>query len=417
MSYHSHDHNTSRQERAMQVSDLNNMVSQLLQDAVAPVIVRGEISNLAEPQSGHCYFSLKDAQAQVRCTLFKTQRRQCQVQPENGMEVLVIAQVGLYAPRGDFQLRIQNIYPSGLGAWQRAFKQCYDKLKKAGLFDPKHKQTWPAMPRCIGVITSATGAAVQDIIKVLKRRAPQIPIIVYPSLVQGDKAHQTLANAITTANKRNECDVLILARGGGSIEDLWAFNHPMLAECIFDSDIPIITGVGHQSDTTIADYVADYRAATPSAAAECVSPNRADLYKQLEKQQQYLQHALHKKWQTIISKIKQSYWQLQPHNPQQIIMLAAQRWLQAKNQLTSIHQHILEPLENRLNLAAKQLEAISPLHTLTRGYTITFDENGKTILHSADAVKAHTAHHAVLRLRYHDGDVLVTRTNKDQTTQ
>lgn len=407
--------NTPLQERAMQVSDLNDMVAQLLQDALAPVIVCGEISNLAEPQSGHCYFSLKDANAQVRCALFKPNRRQCQVQPEDGMEVLVVAQVGLYAPRGDFQLRIQNIYPSGLGAWQRAFKQCYDKLKKAGLFDPKHKRALPTTPRCIGVITSATGAAVQDIIKVLKRRAPQIPIIIYPSLVQGDKAHQTLTQAVAIANERDECDVLILARGGGSIEDLWAFNHPTLAQALFDSQIPIVTGIGHQSDTTIADYVADYRAATPSAAAECVSPDQTQLQKQLEKQYEALQHALLKRWQSIITKVQQYYWQLQPHDPHQMITLAKQRLLQAQKQLINTRQHMLEPFVHRLNIAAKQLEAISPLQTLARGYAMTFDQDGKTVLHSADAVKTYLSHNPLLRIRYHDGDVMVTHPPDDNT--
>src|SRR3990167_11367189 len=253
------------------VSRLNNEVKFILEDRFPWVWVEGEISNFAAPHSGHWYFSLKDNTAQVRCAMFRGQQRKLIFTPKDGMHVLINARVSLYENRGEFQLIAESMEERGEGKLRRAFEMLKKKLETAGLFDPLHKKKLPSFPKQIGIITSETGAAIADILTILKRRFPSIPIIVYPTLVQGTLAAPSIVKALKTANRRNECDVIILARGGGSLEDLWAFNEEIVAYAIFESDIPIISGVGHEIDFTIADFVADVRAPTPSAAAEMIT--------------------------------------------------------------------------------------------------------------------------------------------------
>ena len=256
---------TSSQRNTLTVTELNRATSQLLNEHFFSVLVEGEISNLSAPSSGHLYFSLKDSNAQVRCAMFKTQQRKLSFKPENGKQVIVKAQVSLYEPRGDFQLIIEHLEEAGDGALRRAFDLLKVKLSEEGLFSPATKQSIPALPGTIGIITSPSGAAIRDILTVLKRRFTAVPIIVYPVAVQGHNAKHEIAKAIALANEHQLCDVLILGRGGGSLEDLWAFNEELVARAIFASQIPIISAVGHETDITIADFVADLRAATPSA--------------------------------------------------------------------------------------------------------------------------------------------------------
>ena len=253
------------------VSQLNRETGQLLSRHFLSIRVEGEISNLSTPASGHVYFSLKDANAQVRCAMFKNQRRRGGFKPENGKQVIVTAEVSLYEPRGDYQLIVEHIEEAGDGALRRAFDALKLKLSAEGLFDAANKQSLPALPKAIGVITSPSGAAIRDILTVLQRRFPAIPVIIYPTAVQGTNAQHEIAGAIAIANKSWQCDVLILARGGGSLEDLWAFNEEKVARAIATSSIPIISGIGHETDFTIADFAADLRAPTPSAAAEHAS--------------------------------------------------------------------------------------------------------------------------------------------------
>jgi len=265
------------------ISELNQMVQDLLEDAFLPIWVEGEISNFASPSSGHWYFSLKDEKAQVRCALFNGRQRYKDSQPKNGMQILARAKISLYPTRGEFQLIIDQFEPAGEGALRKAFEKLKNQLATEGLFDPQHKKSLPKFPSTIGVISSDTGAALRDICIVLKHRFPAINIIVYPSLVQGRNASTQIVRQIKTANQRKECDVLILARGGGSLEDLWPFNEENVARAIFKSELPLISAIGHETDFTIADFVADIRAATPTMAAQLASPDGSEYPQQLDK--------------------------------------------------------------------------------------------------------------------------------------
>ena len=251
-----------------------------------------EISNLSQPASGHWYFTLKDDRAQVRCAMFRNSNRRVTFRPQNGQQVLVRASITLYEPRGDYQLIAESMQPAGDGLLQQQFEQLKQRLSAEGLFDQQFKQPLPAPAKRVGVITSASGAALHDILQVLQRRDPSLPIVIYPTSVQGAEAPMQIVRAIETANRRDECDVLIVGRGGGSLEDLWSFNDERVARAIFASRIPIVSAVGHETDVTIADFVADLRAPTPSAAAELVSRNQLELLRQLQSQQQRLEMAM-----------------------------------------------------------------------------------------------------------------------------
>lgn len=258
------------------VTRLNQAARAALERSLGGVWVEGEISNLARPQSGHIYFSLKDDAAQVRCAMFRSRNSSLNFAPDNGMQVLAHGRISVYEARGDYQLIVETLEPAGEGLLRLRFEKLKRKLAAEGLFDTQTKREWPVWPRAIGVVTSASGAAVRDIVTVLGRRCAAIPVIIYPSTVQGDEAPAEIARAIASANQHAACDVLVVGRGGGSLEDLWAFNEEVVARAIHSSEIPIVSAVGHETDITIADFVADARAATPSAAAELVSPDSAE---------------------------------------------------------------------------------------------------------------------------------------------
>lgn len=253
------------------VSELNRNVKTVLESAIPLLWVSGEISNIKRYPSGHWYFSLKDADAQVRCVMFRHKNRYLDWQPQDGVRVEILARVTVYEARGDYQLNVETMRCAGLGALYEAFEKLKAKLEKAGLFDPVRKKKPPTFPRQIGIVTSPATAALRDVLITLKRRVPMLPVIIYPAPVQGKDAAQRIAAAIATASERRECDVLILCRGGGSIEDLWAFNEETVAQAIVGCTIPIICGVGHETDFTIAEFVADQRAPTPTGAAELAS--------------------------------------------------------------------------------------------------------------------------------------------------
>ena len=258
------------------VSRLNLDARAILEEAFSTVWIEGEVSNLARPRSGHMYFTLKDESCQVRCAMFRMHNRTLSFAPEDGMQVLAHARVGLYPERGEFQLIVQYMEEAGAGALRRAFDALKNRLGAEGLFDAGHKRPLPVLPRCIGVVTSPTGAAVRDVLSVLGRRFPAVPVVIHPVPVQGAGAAEAIARMIDLACERSECDVLILARGGGSLEDLWSFNEEVVARAMHRASIPIVTGVGHEVDFTIADLVADVRAPTPSAAAESVVPDASE---------------------------------------------------------------------------------------------------------------------------------------------
>ena len=258
------------------VSRLNLDARAILEEAFSTVWIEGEVSNLARPRSGHMYFTLKDENCQVRCAMFRMHNRSLGFLPDDGMQVLAHAKVSLYPERGEFQLIVQYMEEAGAGALRRAFDALKNRLGAEGLFDAGHKLPLPVLPRCIGVVTSPTGAAVRDVLSVLGRRFPAVPVVIHPVPVQGAGAAGAIARMIGLACERSECDVLILARGGGSLEDLWAFNEETVARAMHRASIPIVTGVGHEVDFTIADLVADLRAPTPSAAAESVAPDASE---------------------------------------------------------------------------------------------------------------------------------------------
>jgi len=271
--------NLQPDRRSLTVSELTARIRDLLAKNFIDVLVEGEVSNCREAQSGHIYFTLKDDKAQVKCVWFKQQMRGVRFRPEDGLKVTVRGSIGLYEARGEYQIYVDSLDPAGRGALQLAFEQLKKKLENEGLFDAKHKKRLPLLPSRIGLITSPTGAAVRDVVRILRRRFPNVHLTLLPVRVQGEGSAGEIARAVRFFNQRLQVDVLILARGGGSLEDLWAFNEEVVARVIFDSTIPVISGVGHETDFTIADFVADVRASTPSAAAEIVVQTRREFDK------------------------------------------------------------------------------------------------------------------------------------------
>lgn len=373
------------QQKTITVSQLNLQVKTLLDASLPSQWIEGEISNFACPASGHWYFSLKDEKAQIRCAMFCGNNSRVNFKPESGQQILVRGKVSLYAPRGDYQLVVDHMEEAGVGALQRAFDQLKNKLLKEGLFSDQHKQALPDIPRCVGVVTSDTGAAIRDILSVLERRFPLMTIIVYPTLVQGDKAAKQIANMISTANKRQECDVLIVSRGGGSLEDLWPFNEEIVARAMFDSNIPIISGVGHEVDFTIADFVADYRAPTPSAAAETVSPDQEELLQTLDDYEASFVDGIHNQIDRLQQQLDWLFKRLKQQHPAR--QLADQHVLldRLKHGLQTAHLRLVENRRAQFSELARALNAVSPLATLDRGYAIA--SKGRAILCSSDDVK------------------------------
>lgn len=279
----------------LSVSELNRRTKQLLEKNFPLMWISGEISNFIAAASGHWYFSLKDSNAQVRCAMFRHKSQYLDWQPRNGDQIEVRALVTLYEPRGEYQLSVENIRRAGLGALYEAFGKLKARLEQEGLFDAADKKPLPAFPGRIGIVTSPAAAALRDVLTTLRRRMPSIPVILYPTPVQGEGAAAKIAEAIRTAASRAECDVLIVCRGGGSIEDLWAFNEEIVAWAIHACPIPVVSGVGHETDITISDFVADRRAPTPTSAAEQASPNRADLRHRIETMHSRLSRHLRQK--------------------------------------------------------------------------------------------------------------------------
>lgn len=371
------------------VSQLNREAKSLLTSHFWSVRVEGEISNFSAPASGHWYFTLKDDQAQIRCAMFRGQQPRG-FKPANGNQVVVRAQVTLYEPRGDYQLVADKIEAAGAGALRLAFEKLKSKLHGEGLFDDSLKRALPVIPGQIAVITSSTGAAVHDILTVLKRRFPAIPVVIYPVAVQGDNAKFEISAALQLANRRGEADVIILARGGGSLEDLWAFNEEIVARAIAASQIPVISGVGHEVDVTIADFVADLRAATPSAAAEHAVPHQQEWLGYFEyfeqRLSQYLQRLLAQHNQHLLWLNKA----LTRQHPGQKLQRNAQR-------LDELEQRLTQALRHRLQLRSQQLQASH--HQLLRhqpGNRIA--RQHLALQHAQQRLKA-GMHHKLLQLR------------------
>ncbi|MGF1685924.1 exodeoxyribonuclease VII large subunit [Photobacterium japonica] len=423
---------TQSNDRIYTVSSLNAQVRLILENEMGVVWLIGELSNLSIPVSGHWYFTLKDSRAQVKCAMFKGSNRNVTFRPANGNQVLVKARLSLYEPRGDYQLIIESMQPEGDGRLQQQFEQLKMSMAADGLFAQSLKQPLPEQPLRVGIVTSKTGAALYDILNVLKRRDPSLPVVIYPTMVQGDGAAISIAQAIGRANARQECDVLIVGRGGGSLEDLWAFNEEIVARTIAASQIPIVSAVGHEVDVTIADFVADVRAPTPSAAAELISRDMTHQTQAINQRKQQLRHAMrhflsqrHATTVQLQHRLDKQHPQVRLNQQQQQLDELDARLLQAMQRRLARHQQHLErqqyklalhsPAKNiqtqqnqlahrkhqlldamdrhllqtqhRLAMAAEKLDAVSPLATLGRGYSITRDQNGKVIRHR-DQVKA-----------------------------
>ena len=428
------------------VSRLNAEIRAMLETGFPLVWVAGEISNLAAPRSGHLYFTLKDAHAQVRCALFRNRRRLLRFEPREGDQVLARVRVSLYEARGDFQLIVEHLEPAGEGELLRAFEALKAKLAAEGLFDQARKRPLPPFPRRIGVVTSPTGAAIRDILNVLARRNPGVEVIIYPALVQGEGAAAELAEALRLAEARGECDLLILARGGGSAEDLAAFNDEALARTIAALETPLISAVGHEIDFTIADFVADRRAPTPSAAAELAVPDQAQLRERLALIEQRLMRAIHRRIealaerlahavhklrllhpgrrleqqalrvdelerrlvQALARRIEQTRARLQglerrlfERSPAQRLVHLEHRLATSRHRLTQSMEQLLERRRQDLARLAAALRAVSPLETLARGYSITTRADDGRVLMDAGQVRPGER----IRTRLHRGEL------------
>jgi exodeoxyribonuclease VII large subunit len=359
------------------VSQLNRQARLLLETELPALCVCGELSNFSRPSSGHWYFSLKDAQAQVRCAMFRNRNQLLGFQPDNGVQVLARGKISLYEGRGDFQLIVDSLEPYGDGVLAQQFEKLKQELHALGWFEASLKQALPKFPKRIGIITSPTGAAIRDILHVLKRRLPMLPVIIYPTAVQGRQAAAEIARTLELANQHQACDCLILARGGGSLEDLWAFNESIVATAIHHSQIPIISGIGHEIDTTIADFVADLRAPTPSAAAEMATPDSQQLKHQLERLQarliQHIDHALQSRRLQLV------HLQKRLKSPQQHLQQLSQQFDNLEVRLRQAWQRYLERQRAQLANLARALNAVSPLATLERGYAIVTTPDEKLL--------------------------------------
>jgi exodeoxyribonuclease VII large subunit len=408
------------------VSRLNSELRAVLEGSFPLLWVEGEISNLASPRSGHLYFSLKDANAQVRCALFRNRRQLLRFTPRDGEQILARARISVYEPRGDCQLIIEHLEPAGSGAAQRAFDALKAKLAAEGLFDAARKRPLPAFPTRIGVITSPSGAAIRDVLQVLARRAPHVRVLLYPAQVQGNGAPQALRDALQLALARDECDVLLLTRGGGSVEDLAAFNDEALARLVATSTIPVVSAVGHEIDFTICDFVADRRAPTPSAAAEAISPDAAALSarigelrrrlarvaarelslrqdrlarlaarlgqasprQRLQQRQQRLDGLDLRLGRTVQQQLTQRRHALErlqqrllAQSPSSRLVLMEQRLEGLARRLPRAWAETLQRRHQRLAATARALHAVSPLATMQRGFAVLRDAETGTVIH------------------------------------
>lgn len=383
---------------AITVSQLNRQAKTLLEQGLARLWVEGEISNIARPASGHVYFTLKDKSAQIRAAFFRQRQRGPTISFKDGDQVLVYGRVSLYEARGDFQLIVEQIEPAGEGALKRQFEVLKKKLAAEGLFDEDRKQELPELPTRVGVITSPTGAAIRDIVSILGRRFPSIPIVIYPSAVQGDAAPQELITALATAIRRDECDVLILARGGGSLEDLWAFNDEQLARAIAESPIPIVSAVGHEVDFTIADFVADLRAPTPSGAAELVVPDREDWLRVVQSLAMRISRLGRRTVEDLAQALDWLSRRLVQTSPTAMLERSRTRLAGLNQRLITAVRGAVAGVSHRLELAMRGLHSVSPLATLERGYAIVEEATtGKVLLSPSDVspgddIRARLAH-------------------------
>lgn len=368
--------------KILKVSQLNFYLKSLIDNdpKLQFVFLEGEISNLTDHySSGHIYFSLKDEKSVVKAVMFSYAAKNLKFQPKNGMKIICRGRVAVYEPSGQYQLYVEDMQPDGVGALSLQFEQLKEKLSKEGLFDSKHKKPIPQFPETIGVITSPTGAAVRDIMNVLSRRYPCADIVMCPVLVQGEYAASQLVEAVKRFTENPVADVIIIGRGGGSIEDLWAFNDEDLARAIYDCDTPVISAVGHETDFTICDFVSDLRAPTPSAAAELAVPDKSELLSNLYAQKQYIDTMIDK---TVLDNerlLKNSARLLSAYSPLKAVEDSLNSLSDASDKLIAFSNKIIEDNGKSLLEKSSKLSALNPLSVLMRGYSYVTDKNGKSI--------------------------------------
>jgi len=421
----------NKEIKIISVTELNKLAKSLLENGIPKLWIEGEISNLARPASGHIYFSLKDETSQIRCAWFKQRQSINANDIANGMKMLALGKISLYQPRGEYQFIIEKMETAGEGDLKRKYEELKQKLFNEGLFDREKKLQIPKLPKKIGVITSPSGAAIRDVLSILKRRFPLLPIVIFPITVQGDNAAPDIENALKKANLRADCDALILTRGGGSLEDLWAFNEEIVARAIHTSKIPIISAIGHETDTTIADFVSDIRAPTPSGAAEIVTPDQSELLNLLETTSRRIEHETN---QYINSKSQSMDWlskrlsqssplmtvrkkieisgnlrkllfssighnlslqtktvdnfkfRLNNSSPTLKIQKAISNLSEMQLKITASTKSSLTKFNSQLTTLGKTLDSLSPLKTLDRGYAVARDSKTKKIISNSEKV-------------------------------
>jgi exodeoxyribonuclease VII large subunit len=383
------------------VSQLTSEIKEILEESFAGIWVEGEISNFRQPSSGHMYFTLKDEASQIGAVMFRSLNRTLRFRPEDGLAALAFGTVSVYERRGEYQINVEYLEPKGLGALQLAYEQLKERLAQEGLFDPAHKKGIPLLPQRIGVITSPTGAAIRDILQVIRRRVANVQIVLYPVQVQGETAAEEIARGIEEMNRHGHIDVLIVGRGGGSIEDLWAFNQERVARAIFASQIPILSAVGHETDYTIADFVADVRAPTPSAAAEIVVAHKDQLRQRVDELMSRFHSLLRFLLQSRATSLSHLKGRLQAFSPQGILRLQRQRFSALEDRLERGSLAYLQGRRELLRRTVEKLEVLSPLSVLQRGFSICMSLSSQQIIRDASEVQAGDG----LLVRLHRGKI------------
>ena len=389
---------------AVSVSTLVQLLQELVEDNFVEVLVQGELSNVSQPPSGHYYFTLKDKRAQIKCAMFRSQVRALRFKPTDGLAVICRARVSIYPQRGDLQLIVEGIEPEGVGALQLAFEQLKQQLDKEGLFAASLKQPLPRFPQVVGVVTSSSGAAIHDILNILKRRSSGLQVVLRSARVQGDGAATEIAAAIADLNHESAADVLIVGRGGGAKEDLWAFNEEIVARAIAASKIPVISAVGHEVDFSIADLVADLRAPTPSAAAELVVKNRLELESHLDQLTLRLAAQMHSRLQLLSSTLYGLEKRLKA--PAELVKIQQLQLQQLTLRLQQGMTEFLAGQQHRLALLLNQLQTLSPLAVLSRGYAIVKQAQSGEVVHGVEQLHPEDQ----LQINLVDGEALAVVT-------
>lgn len=398
--------------KILTVSQLNFYLKSLLENDqnLRFVFLEGEISNLTDHySSGHIYFSLKDEKSVIKAVMFSYSAKNLKFKPQNGMKIILRGRVAVYEPSGQYQVYVEDMQPDGVGALALQFEQLKEKLSKEGLFDKSHKKPIPMYPETIGIITSPTGAAVRDILNILSRRYKSADIVMCPVLVQGDSAAPQLTQAIRNFSEYDLADVIIIGRGGGSQEDLWAFNDENLARAIYECNTPVISAVGHETDFTICDFVSDLRAPTPSAAAELAVPDSTELLADLEAQKQYLASIMDKKLLDMQKSLSNSSRLLSAYSPEFLLNSYSKSLCNTASKLVNFSEHFIDTHIKSLTKTASKLSALNPVDVLMRGYSYVTDENGKAVT-SVDSVSSGD----ILNIKVKDGSITATVNNIEE---